>query len=94
MSDKSAESDLSAYLKSGLNHAIQSYESFRQSDIPDDAKGFTAYHNACKSALLHISLLMKLIQGTNTPPLPEGPDWLAAARHALETEEDDDMLFS
>ena len=94
MSDKPILPDLSESLRSALMQAVRSYEVFKQADIPQDAKGFTAYHNACKSALTHIALLMKLIQGSSADTPSAEPDWLAVARSALseETEETRDLF--
>ena len=94
MSDKPILPDLSESLKSALFQAVRSYEVFKQAEIPQDAKGFTAYHNACKSALTHIALLMKLIQGSSVEAPSSEPDWLSAARLALneETEETRDLF--
>ena len=94
MSDKPILPDLSESLKSALIQAVDSYETFKQADIPQDAKGFTAYHNACKSALTHIALLMKLIQSSSVDTSSSEPDWLSQARLALaeETEETRDLF--
>ena len=45
-----------------LEKAVQSYQTFASSPPPMDAKEFNAYHGACKSALMHIALLEKLIE--------------------------------
>ena len=97
MSDKPRMPDLSESLAAELQRAVSSYEAFKQAEIPTDAKGFTAYHNACKAALMHMALLMKLMNGEKTDPGTAEPDWLAAARSALATEteeEDNDDVFS
>lgn len=39
---------------------IQSYEEFVEKEIPNDSKSFTAFHGACKSAVLHAETLFKL----------------------------------
>ena len=94
MSDKSCFPDLSASLKSGLSRAVQSYEEFKEQDIPYDAKGFAAYHNACKSALMHIALLLKMSQSNRGSDAPAAETWVEAARSALldDMEENDDMF--
>ncbi len=96
MSDKPKMPDLSAYLRSGLEQAVHSYSDFKKIKISNEPKDFTAYHNACKSALMHIALLLKLIQNTtNTENQTAVPDWLQMARQALqsESEETDDAFF-
>ena len=95
MSDKSRLPDLSEPLKSGLIHALESYERFKTQEIPSDAKGFTAYHNACKSALSHIALLVKLCLGNQAFEESTEQNWVVAAHAALDDGEDEnDDLFS
>ncbi len=87
MSDNSLFPDLSEHLSRDLQRALDSYQTFEQGDIPTDSKGFTAWHNACKSALLHIALLIKLIQTTPRPSdekeVNTPADWLTKAHDAL-----------
>ena len=94
MPDKSRLPDLSASFKSGLMRAIQSYEEFKEQEIPFDAKGFAAYHNACKSALLHIALLLKMSQSNQGSDSPTAENWVEAARAALVDDmgENDDLF--
>jgi len=83
-------------LKSGLTKAIESYHRLQQESASSDTKEFTAYHNACKAALMHIALLIKLIQGNTPSGVNTGIDWITAARKALHinTETEHDLLFS
>ena len=83
-------------LKSGLNKAIESYHNLQRESIPLETKEFTAYHNACKAALMHIALLIKLIQGNAPTDSLSQTDWISAARQALysETGENHDLFFS
>lgn len=95
MPDKSRLPDLSESFKSGLRRAVQSYEDFKEQEIPFDAKGFAAYHNACKSALLHIALLLKMSQVSQTSNASSAENWVEAARVALDDDmEENDDLFS
>lgn len=48
---------------------LNDYQLFIKQDVSLESKEFTAYHNACKSALAHLLLLTKLIQ-----PEPESPE--------------------
>lgn len=73
-----------------LEKAVQSYQAFASSPPPMDAKEFNAYHGACKSALMHIALLEKLIElrpekSPDSFPLDE---WIQAARQELKNEND------
>ena len=42
--------------------AVLGYELFSKTSAPMDAKGFAAYHTACKSAMAHIDTLIKLMK--------------------------------
>lgn len=58
--DKTRES-IAAFLPDILDKALVSYAAFAESDMPGtEAKDFTAHHNACKVAIAHIELLIKL----------------------------------
>lgn len=85
-------SDLRAPLTEALHQALTSYLAFRATPAPlDDAKAFTAHHNACKSALLHMALLLKLSLALDRPRQETTiTDWLDLARQALENEDTDD----
>jgi len=39
---------------------LSSYEKFSEQCEPEDAKGFSAYHTALKSAIIHAETLLKL----------------------------------
>ena len=61
---------------------LNDYQLFIKQDVSLESKEFTAYHNACKSALAHLLLLTKLIQ-----PMPESPeqtekDWADLVKNA------------
>lgn len=47
-----------------ISQVMESYENFSELPIPDDAKGFSAHHNACKSAVVHAETLLKLARWT------------------------------
>ena len=57
---KALKSKLKKELPSQISKVISSYEDFAGQPVPDDAKGFTAHHNACKSAVVHAETLLKL----------------------------------
>lgn len=47
-----------------ISEVIASYETFSEQPVPDDAKGFSAHHSACKSAVVHAETLLKLARWT------------------------------
>ncbi len=52
---------IAQFLPSAIAFALQSYESFASGPISDEEpKNFSAHHNACKVAIAHIELLIKL----------------------------------
>ena len=57
-----------------ISEVIKSYEDFSEQPVPVDAKGFSAHHSACKSAVVHAETLLKLARWTEDdlpPPLEE-----------------------
>lgn len=48
-----------------ISKVIESYENFSEQPVPDDAKGFSAHHSACKSAVIHAETLLKLARWTD-----------------------------
>lgn len=47
-----------------ISAVMASYENFAEQPVPDDAKGFSAHHSACKSAVVHAETLLKLARWT------------------------------
>lgn len=58
------KSKLRKTLPEKISKVIQSYEDFLEQEIPEDAKGFSAHHSACKSAVVHAETLLKLARWT------------------------------
>jgi len=73
-----------------LDKAVQSYQDFVRFSPSMDAKEFNAYHSACKSALMHIGLLEKLIEAKQeqNPVQLNLSDWINSARQELKDEND------
>ena len=94
MTDQTISEELFNPLKQGLKRAIESYQSLISEDIPSDPKGFTAYHNACKAALMHIALASKIMDTPLFQDSSDKTDWLGLAKEALKTEEDHECIFS
>lgn len=90
--------DLAAVLPPLITAAADSYRGFAAAAAPDDAKGFAAHHAACKAALAHMELLIKLARwaedDTTDEPPPGDVDTverlLASARAAVAEVEDDE----
>ncbi len=58
---------ISVFLPDAIARALDSYHSFSAQEPPDEAKEFTAHHNACKVAIAHIELLIKLARWADLP---------------------------
>lgn len=57
-----------------ISQVIASYETFSEQAVPDDAKGFSAHHSACKSAVVHAETLLKLARWTDDEILSSGQE--------------------
>ena len=55
------------FLPSAIHRALSSYHEFIDQTPADDAKGFSAHHTACKAAIAHIDLLLKLAKWADLP---------------------------
>jgi hypothetical protein len=93
---KALRAQISAQLETAATRVIESYQTF-MNDEPDagDARAFAAHHAACKAALAHLDLLMRLAKaaGVDTDAAEGGEEQarlLAEAREALEGDEDSD----
>ncbi|MDR1694567.1 MAG: hypothetical protein LBR70_05210 [Lactobacillaceae bacterium] len=61
---KAVKTRLKKTLPEKISIVIDSYEEFLKKNMPDDAKGFSAHHAACKSAVTHLETLLKLARWT------------------------------
>jgi hypothetical protein len=58
-------------LPHAIERAIASYHQFYDQPTPDEAKEFSAHHSACKAAIAHIELLLKLARWADLPDTHE-----------------------
>ncbi len=58
---------IAAFLPDAILRALNSYHLFSQQSVPEEAKEFSAHHNACKIAIAHIELLIKLARWADLP---------------------------
>ena len=73
-----------------LQKALKDYLIFEQAEAPASTKEFNAYHTACKAALLHIALLIKLTQN-ETPDDSIVPDLSVLLEQAKKELNEDDF---
>lgn len=72
MPDKIEEStrrQIAEFLPAAISRTLESYREFSKRDAGGDSKEFNAHHSACKVAVAHIELLIKLARWAD---LPEG----------------------
>lgn len=58
---------IAQYLPDAIDHAVQSYRNFSSESNEKQSKDFSAYHTACKAAIAHIELLLKLAAWAHLP---------------------------
>lgn len=91
---KETDHFFSSVLPEKLIKILQDYDDFTANPAPSDVKSFGAYHLACKNALSHIVLLLRILQKEKLPQSEQDDDtqgWLFEARTAIADTEDDDM---
>lgn len=54
-------------LPDAIDCALRSYRDFYAQETGGDAKAFSAHHTACKTAIAHIELLLKLAAWVHLP---------------------------
>ena len=77
-----------------LAAALDSYTEFVAAPCDNTAKGFSAYHSACKSALSHLDGLLRLARWAvdqDTAGDEELTSLLSRARDAVAEPEEDDL---
>ena len=74
--DPKTQRQIVDFLPSAISKTLQSYEGFILSEEVGDAKEFTAHHNACKVAISHLELLLKLASWAEIPTA-EGDKYLS-----------------
>ena len=58
--DIKTKKQIAHFLPQAIIQALQSYRNFSGGIATEEAKEFSAHHAACKAALAHIELLLKL----------------------------------
>lgn len=76
MSEKIAESvrqKVIQFLPAAIAFALRSYREFAEQELSDgEAKTFSAHHAACKAAIAHVELLVKLAKWADLPEAAKG----------------------
>ena len=59
--------DIADFLPRAIERAIKSYDDFSKKEKSEQAKNFKEHHDACKVAVAHIELLIKLAKWADLP---------------------------
>lgn len=58
---------IARFLPDAIAKALTSYHRFATGDVSTDTREFSAHHTACKVAIAHIELLLKLARWADLP---------------------------
>ena len=67
-----SRAQIASFLPDAIAKALTSYHTFMDKTISNEAKEFTAHHGACKAAIAHIELLLKLARWAELPDVKTG----------------------
>lgn len=67
-----SRAQIASFLPDAIAKALTSYHTFMETDVGQDAKEFSAHHGACKIAIAHIELLLKLARWADLPDIKAG----------------------
>ncbi|MDP7142127.1 MAG: hypothetical protein QF692_02505 [Alphaproteobacteria bacterium] len=70
--EQQTRQQISDFLPDAISRALTSYYRFSRQDAPAEAKEFSAHHSACKVAIAHIELLIKLARWAELPDAESG----------------------
>lgn len=73
---------IACHLPAAFDAAIKSYHEFYDQTPTDDAKAFSAHHSACKAAIAHMQLLIKLADWVEHDATAEDAERVAAGRQS------------
>lgn len=65
--DQVTRQQIKNFLPSAILQTLTSYEEFMMKDESINAKDFSAHHSACKSAISHLELLLKIAKVADIP---------------------------
>lgn len=86
--EESTRAKIAESLPAAIDHAVNSYHHFSTTEPNDGVKNFSAYHTACKTAVAHIELLLKLAEWAQLPRKGQEDADLAALMQDAQSELD------
>lgn len=80
---------IAAFLPDAIARALTSYRLFMEREIDKDVpKAFSEHHGACKVAVAHIELLLKLARWADLPDVAGGNEQMMLAAMMAEAEKE------
>lgn len=70
--EEQTRQQIAAFLPDAIALALTSYHRFSRQEPGEGAKEFSAHHSACKVAIAHIELLIKLARWADLPDTHAG----------------------
>lgn len=65
--EDASRTQIADFLPDAIRSALTSYQKFSNKKVSDEEKEFKDHHNACKVAISHIDLLLKLARWADLP---------------------------
>lgn len=65
--EETTRAQIAEYLPDAVDQALESYRNFYKKTDFEDAKDFASHHSACKAAIAHVELLLKLAAWAELP---------------------------
>jgi hypothetical protein len=70
--EDTSRTQIASFLPDAIAKALTSYHTFMATPHESEAKAFSAHHGACKAAIAHIELLLKLARWADLPDARTG----------------------
>lgn len=70
--EEMSRAQIASFLPDAIAKALTSYHKFMDTPHESEAKSFSAHHGACKAAIAHIELLLKLARWADLPDARTG----------------------
>lgn len=70
--DEETRQKIKGFLPSAITNTLESYEGFMHFEGEGSSKDFASHHSACKIAIAHLELLLKLARWADVTELEKG----------------------
>lgn len=65
--EEQSRTQIAAFLPDAIRAALKSYQCYSEASLHQEEKSFKEHHTACKVAISHIDLLLKLARWADLP---------------------------